>query len=165
MLPQVRTSRLRNHSFITTSQGLRELAPTHTALGDLFCVFLGCHMPMMVRPAELGHGFRIMDGEAILGVLPREPRSQTVEFYRDDIRVSVQHFRNTETGQLTTDDPRLGHLPDGWERIKQDRIVDDPRWFSRFVNKSSNASMNSDPRVRERRLKERGITFQNFNIV
>ncbi|KAI0973430.1 heterokaryon incompatibility protein-domain-containing protein [Xylaria arbuscula] len=171
MLPEVRTSRLRNLSFIVTSQGLLGLAPTHTAPGDLVCVFLGCHMPMIVRRAESGHSFRIMgpchvhgimDGEAILGVLPHP---WTVEFYRDDMGVSVQHFRNRETGQLTTDDPRLNRLPDFWERIQRDRTVDDPRWFSCFVNKASKEFMNADPRMRESGLRERGIILQSFEIV
>ncbi|KAI4865640.1 heterokaryon incompatibility protein-domain-containing protein [Hypoxylon rubiginosum] len=34
LLPQIRTSRLRNLSFIVTSQGLLGLAPTHTAPGE-----------------------------------------------------------------------------------------------------------------------------------
>ncbi|RYC62188.1 hypothetical protein CHU98_g4025 [Xylaria longipes] len=126
MLPQIRTSRLRNLSFVITGQGLLGLAPTGTAPGDLVCVFLGCHMPMIVRPAESGNGFKIigpcqlhgtMDGEAILGVLPHP---WIVEFYRYDMGVAVHHFRNIKTGQLTTEDPRLGCLPDEWEQIKRD---------------------------------------------
>ncbi|KAI1741583.1 heterokaryon incompatibility protein-domain-containing protein [Xylaria scruposa] len=172
MLPEVRTSRLRNLSFVITSQGLLGLAPTCTAPGDLVCVFLGCHMPMIVRPARSGgDGFKIigpcqlpgiMDGEAILGDLP-DPWK--VEFYRDDMGVSVHHFRNAETGRLTTEDPRLGPLPDGWERVKRDRRVSDPRWFDCFVNKVSGETLNADPRMRDGELKERGIALKNFKIV
>ncbi|KAI0192103.1 heterokaryon incompatibility protein-domain-containing protein [Xylaria flabelliformis] len=171
MLPEIRTSRLRNLSFVITSQGLLGLAPTCTAPGDVVCVFLGCHVPMIVRPSQSGDGFKIigpcqlhgiMDGEAILGDVP-DPWK--VEFYRDDMGVSVPHFRNTETDQLTTEDPRLGPLPDGWERVKRDRRVNDPRWFDCFVNKVSGETLNADPRMREGELKERGITLKNFKIV
>jgi hypothetical protein len=88
-----------------------------------------------------------------------------VEFYRDDMGVAVHHFRNIKTGQLTTEDPRLGCLPDGWERIKRDRTVNDPRWFDCFVNKVSKETLNADPRMREGELEERGITLQRFEIV
>lgn len=130
-------------------------------------------MPMIVRRAEPGgrsfkivgpcllHG--VMDGEAILGVLPHP---WTVEFYRDGMGVAVRHFRNVETGQLTTEDPRLGgRLPDGWERVRRDRTVDDPRWFGCFVNKVSKETLNADPRMREGELEERGIALQRFEIV
>ncbi|XXG99288.1 Thiosulfate sulfurtransferase rdl2, mitochondrial [Hypoxylon texense] len=171
MLPQVRTSRLRNLSFVVTSQGLLGLAPTHTSPGDLICVFLGCHMPMVVRPAESGHGFKVMgpcllhgamDGEAVLGALPRPWR---VEFYRDGMGVAVPHFRDAATGRLAAEDPRLGPLPDGWERARRDRTVDDPRWFDCFVHAGSGETLNADPRMREGELAKRGVLLRRFDLV
>ncbi|KAI1079341.1 heterokaryon incompatibility protein-domain-containing protein [Whalleya microplaca] len=171
MLPEIRTSRLRNLSFVITIQGLLGLAPTNTAPGDLICVFLGCHMPMILRPVSSGNGFRIvgpclvhgiMDGEAILGALPH---TWIVEFYRDGMGVAVLHFRNKKTGELTTRDPRLGSVPDEWEQIERDRTVDDPRWFTCFRNKVSGETINADPRMQEKGLEKRGVRFQSFELI
>ncbi|KAI1348743.1 hypothetical protein F5Y01DRAFT_291505 [Xylaria sp. FL0043] len=170
MLPGIHTSRLGNLLFITLSQGLLGLAPTGTAPGDLVCVFLGCHIPMLLRPLPSGSGYKaigptqthgIMDGEAILGDLPRPWK---VEFYRDNIGVSVLHFRNEETDNLTRNDPRLGPLPDQWERIERDRTPHDSRIFSEFRHKVTGEVMNSDPRMMGDELEKRGVDLQTFEI-
>ncbi|KAI0007217.1 heterokaryon incompatibility protein-domain-containing protein [Xylariaceae sp. FL0662B] len=171
MLPEVRPSRLRNLSFVFTTQGLLGLAPINTEPGDLICVFLGCHMPMVCRPASSGNGFKIigpclvhgiMDGEAILGALPHP---WIAEFYRDAMGVAVLHFRNKITGELTASDPRLGSLPAEWEHIERDRAVDDPRWFTCFRHKVSGETINVDPRMLEEELEKRGVRFRHFELI
>ena len=187
--PEVRVGNFRNMSFITTSNGLLGLAPTDTALGkstnslclltnltnflidDLICVLLGCHMPMILRPTFTGEGFKIigpclihglMDAEALLGPLPKP---WIVEFYRDNLGYARLHFRNTETKDLTVEDPRLGPLTPEWERFDQDRTLDDPRWFAYYRNKATGEIMNSDPRMLPEELKKRNVNLEMFCLV
>jgi hypothetical protein len=126
---------------------------------------------MIVRPTGSGNRFKIigpcqvhglMDGEALIGALPHP---WAMVFYRDSMGVSVQHFSNKETGELTTKDPRLGNLPEGWERVERDRTVDDPRWFTWFANKVTGETVNADPRMREDELGQRGVKLRRFEIV
>lgn len=187
--PEVHVGKLRNMSFITTSNGLLGLAPTNTALGkltsplclstnsintligDFICVLLGCHMPMILRPTSAGEVFEIigpclvhgiMDTEALLGPLPKP---WIVEFYRDNLGYARLHFRNTETKDLTVEDPRLGPLMPEWKRFDQDRMPDDPRWFAYFKNNTTGEVMNSDPRMLPGELKKRGIKLETFYLV
>ncbi|KAI1324202.1 heterokaryon incompatibility protein-domain-containing protein [Xylariaceae sp. FL0255] len=170
MLPEIHTASLRNLSFITVSQGLLGLAPTGTAPGDFVCVLLGCHFPIILRTLSSGDGYRIIgptqthgisDGEAILGDLPKPWK---VEFYRDNMGVSVLHFRNEETGELTTDDPRLEPLSGKWEQIERDRTPHDPRFFVNITHKDTGEYMNSDPRMSEVELERRGVNLRIFEI-
>lgn len=87
------------------------LGPETAARGDLVVVFLGCNVPMVLRKLPdakfrvIGkatcHG--VMAGEAILGNLP-----EGVEFTRHvQDRMSYAAFRDTRSGAIGLDDPRL----------------------------------------------------------
>ena len=123
---------------------------------------------MILRPTSAGEVFEIigpclvhgiMDAEALLGLLPKP---WIVEFYRDNLGYARLHFRNTETKDLTVEDPRLGPLTPEWERFDQGRMPDDPRWFAYFKNKATGEVMNSDPRMLPEELKKRGVKLETF---
>jgi hypothetical protein len=68
---------LEGRSFIHTDGGYIGLAPTGTQIGDIVCILLGSHYPLVLRPAADANGRRtwlvvgacyvhgVMDGEAI----------------------------------------------------------------------------------------------------
>lgn len=74
-------------------------------------------------------------------------------------------FKNTETGQATNEDPRLGPLPGGWERLDAERSSDDPEFCEKFRNTVSGEVLNSDPRLEPEALKARGVGLTEFVLI
>lgn len=124
---------------------------------------------MILRP--LSQGFKLVgpclvhgmiDGEGILGDIPKQWK---VQFYRDNMGYAKMHFQNTETGELTLEDPRLDPLPRGWQRQDRDRTSDDPRWFACFENTDTGELMNSDPRMLPEALESRGVSLDVLDLI
>lgn len=74
-------------------------------------------------------------------------------------------FLNTETREVTRKDPRLGPLPEGWERHEVERTSDDPGYFECFKHKTSGEVMNSDPRLKPEALKVQGVDLREYVLV
>lgn len=126
---------------------------------------------MILRPTASSIGFEIigpclvhglMDAEALLGTLPNP---WIVELYRDNLGYARLHFRNTDTKELTVEDPRLDPVSPEWERFEHDRTQDDPRWFAYYRNKVTGEVMNSDPRMLPDELRNRGVNLEMFCLV
>ncbi|KAF7547280.1 hypothetical protein G7Z17_g7844 [Cylindrodendrum hubeiense] len=141
--------------------------------GDVVCVILGCDRPFILRPAYngtyhfLSYGFvyDLQDSQALLGPLPSAWRVQVYEHHEQEFRSYNQYF-NTDTKELTTEDPRLGPIS-GWERIPLDKIGrgltgDDPEVIDFFKNTKDGSIVDSDPRLSPEALEKRGVQLEAF---
>ena len=108
--------------------------------------------------------YGIMDGESILGPLPTSWQVQP----HSGIEGSVfeMRFKNMNTDvDFQEEDPRLGSLPEDWERVSHDRTTDEPVVVAIFRNKSTGDIMNSDPRMLPDALKARGVNLEKFKLI
>lgn len=123
---------------------------------------------MIVRAAEDGcftvvgpayvHG--LMDSEALLGPIPHPWRVQQIQH---EGRFSLR-FLNTETNNLSVEDPRLPALKSEWQRIYRYYTADDPLYFAEFRNVITGQVMNSDPRLLPEALESRGVDLRTFTL-
>ncbi|KAI1155632.1 HET-domain-containing protein [Nemania diffusa] len=140
--------------------------------GDEVFIILGCTIPMVLRRTPTGeyevvgncyvHG--IMDGEALLGVLPHPWK---VEIYPNHNGHGTPRFRNTDTGITTEDDPRLANtpIPTEWEFIEFEWTPPDPINCRKFRNRDTGEIINSDPRLFPEALLERGIPLRTITLI
>ncbi|KAL8841284.1 MAG: hypothetical protein Q9176_003377 [Flavoplaca citrina] len=152
--------------FITTD-GRLGLAPEATVSGDLVCVILGCRYPLVLRPSNnsshevVGECYidGIMDGEALLGELPKNWMFVCKNFPELHNQYVVVFDSETQTVHLH--DPRLGPLPAGWRigNHKNDYA------YNRFVNDMTGEDTGYDPRLEPEALKARGVDLREFRLV
>ena len=108
------------------------------------------------------HG--LSDAESLLGLLPE---GWEFKVRQGAMGQRVHYFHNTVTGEDSADDPRLDELPLGWESFEgenTDTEADRVSWFRREVT-GETTSVNSDPRLCERPLKDRGVDVQTIRLV
>jgi hypothetical protein len=144
--------------------------------GDIISIFLGCDMPLVLRPQAdgtfvlVGNAFvyGLHDAAALLGSLPTPWRVQTFH-HADQTSRTVYKFFNPETGELTKEDPRLEpHAL--WERVQLEDFSraftgDDPQVCDFFRNKISGEILDSDPRLLPDALTQRGVKLETFTLV
>jgi hypothetical protein len=166
----LRASKLcKGRCFYTTDDGACGLAPRCAREGDFIVVMLGCRHAMTLRPLQNGHyrligptwieGF--MTGEALRGPLPAE-----YEFVH---QVSPEGYgypayRHRQSGNVQVEDPRLGELPVGWQRIGHE----DEHIFTVFEHIETGEiiySYDGDPRLQIDLLEAAGHKFDAFRIV
>ncbi|KAL8981348.1 MAG: hypothetical protein Q9205_003830 [Flavoplaca limonia] len=150
-----------------TADGRLGLAPEATVSGDLVCVILGCHWPLILRPSNnsshevVGNCYidGIMDGGALLGELPKNWMFVSKNFPRLHGHYVV--LFDSETQRVHLHDPRLGPLPAGWriENHKNDYA------YNRFVNDITGEATNRDPRLEPEALKARGVDIREFRLI
>ncbi|KAM5374307.1 hypothetical protein ACJZ2D_006480 [Fusarium nematophilum] len=146
------------------------LAPAGTQPGDSVVALLGCDSHMVLRPTGDGqfwvvgegylHGFG--DAEAFLGRLPG-PWEAFVG--RDSRAINRPEFKNTATGEVTIEDPRLGPLPVDWVAVPSERTHDDPYTFRRFKNREPGEEVNYYPRMLPDALRARDVKLRAFQLV
>jgi hypothetical protein len=159
----------RDNRFFYTEHGYFGFGPLHMQPEDTIGVLLGLYMPVVLRPMESGtyqvagccyvHG--LMDSEALLG-----PLSQ--EWIVQQVRVAGRYrpkYLNAKTEETFSDDPRLGPLPEGWQRIDVVPTADDPLHIDYFHNTITGERMNSDPRLLPAALEQRGVRLQTLRLV
>ncbi|KAL8645135.1 MAG: hypothetical protein Q9226_007438 [Calogaya cf. arnoldii] len=153
---------------ITTADGRLGLAPKGTIPGDIICVVLGCHSPLVLRPYNnLSHQVvgacyidSLMTGEALLGELPRN--WMLVSKYFPEHNTSHYVLLDGDTGKNHVQDPRLGPLPAGWRIQNHEK----ENAISRYVNHISGEDAGyRDPRPEPNALKARGVDIQEFRLV
>ncbi|KAF4452329.1 heterokaryon incompatibility [Fusarium albosuccineum] len=145
---------LSGRTLAETDEGHVGLCPGDAQQGDIVVVLLGCQSPMLLRSQPGGY-FKIVgecymhgvcDGTALLGPLPK-PWIVQIPAGRSGL-FDEYCFKNTETDQVTREDPRMGPLPAEWERLEVGRSSsDDPEFCERFRNVVSGEVQNSDPRL------------------
>ncbi|KAK3319498.1 heterokaryon incompatibility protein-domain-containing protein [Cercophora scortea] len=157
--------------YMWTKEGYFSLAPVRTAEGDIICVFLGCHFPMVLRPQPNGrfavvgesYVYGLNDGIGLLGALPGEWR---VQIFQDSSSITegCYRFYDPDTSTLTDEDPRLEPLEE-WERMDHMRTGDDPFVFQYYMHKVTGETVNSDPRMTPEALRARGVDVRTFQLV
>jgi hypothetical protein len=162
-------------SCFTTSEGYIGLAPLETKAGDIICVLLGCHVPMILRPNEEGrfsivgecycHG--IMDGAVLLGPLPEG--FEFVKIFQQRWGAHYKAYIDRRNGKVQIEDPRLtGHpLPPRW-RI--DRFEDEGASIVNFVEENDDGTektrtVDFDPRMTSEELRKRGVDIVRFDLI
>jgi hypothetical protein len=105
-----------------------------------------------------------MDGEALLGALPRP---WSVKAVNDERGVPSQQFRNDDKNITTRDDPRLVSvpIPAEWESMDFEWTPADPLYCRKFRNTNTGEVINSDPRLFPEALIEPGFTLKTITLV
>ncbi|CAN9308419.1 unnamed protein product [Alternaria alternata] len=155
-------------SLMELDNGYLGFGPSTALPGDSLVVLLGCFTPMILRPLENGAYIIIgrcyvqglMDGEALLGDLPR---SWTVQEHYDD-GASVFKYYNRDTECLTSKDPRLPPLHESWRKVCRQRTPDDPVNVAYFEHIPTGRIINSDPRLLPDALRSRGVNLETFAL-
>lgn len=142
--------------------------------GDIVAVILGCDPPVLLRESASNPGeftligecfvYGLHDARALLGPLPPHWEVQIHSSYGSRF---IYQFRNTKTGELTIEDPRLRAEDLGdWERIlDREPRASDPDIYDYFRNNKTGEVINSDPRMSEANLRKRGVQFTSFTLV
>ena len=139
-------------SLITTKEGYIGLAPRTAKPGDQICVFLGCTMPLVLRPTSdlqyqvVGecHVHGLQEGEAFLGPLPDE--YQPILIWDQGY---YSAFVDKRTGEIQYEDPRL---EDGdWDASERAPI----RLHDGLI------SLKVTPSI----LKRRGVNVQSIDLI
>ncbi|KAK8073450.1 hypothetical protein PG994_004349 [Apiospora phragmitis] len=141
---------VRDKTFIQSAEGYFGLGPEDSQVGDIICVLLGTHLPLVLRPSSPdGTGtFRLVgecclhglhDATSLLGPLPPGWRVQAAF---DASGLARYSYYDSATGTALEDDPRLPALGDGdggarYERVDLERTADDPIVTTRFRDRKS----------------------------
>ncbi|KAF4982260.1 hypothetical protein FDECE_17549 [Fusarium decemcellulare] len=153
------THYVHHRSIYLTKMGYIVLGPRNCQPGDPVVVFLGCHLPMVLRPIEDGeYKLRgpcahpaLLNSEAILGQMPKGWRLRYVK------RVGDPLFENPE-GARQHLDPRLDNIPvpEEWElRWRNDGT---PFWY---IAKEDRSTI-FDPRLTLESLRTRGVKVDDY---
>ncbi|KAK4445456.1 heterokaryon incompatibility protein-domain-containing protein [Podospora aff. communis PSN243] len=157
-----------DRGYIGLSDGLNcQLEP-----GDIICVLLGLDAPVILRPhptnpklftfVSAAFVYGLHDGIALLGPMPK-PWVVQITIRADGY---IYKYCNTETGEVSDNDPRLGELDAKWKRVSAEpRTNDDPATFQRFVNQETGAIITYDPRMDRDALIERGVDLRMFILI
>lgn len=142
-------------------------------LGDIVAVLLGCPSPVVLRETEGGgcvvvglcyfHSMGFASG--LLGDLPSP---WTPKYFSDDDGWWRLGFYNSDTEELTSEDPRLGPLKDGWERYPDHEIDgNEPEVFDYFrrLKGEREEVISYDPRMSLEALLSRGLKLEKISLI
>lgn len=130
----------------------------------MVAVFLGCQRPFMLRP-QPNHTFLVictcyvpdlMAGEAFLGSLPKNWSLDR------DLSTGWWVVKDSETNDITINDPRLGEIPDGWSFATIDGRHGEK--LQCFLDLETGEKSELDPRMSPAALQARGVTLQDIVI-
>lgn len=156
--------------YIHTREGYIGLAPSDTQVGDVIVVFLGCDSPIVLRLGK-GNQFTVVgecfvhglhDANSLLGPLPKPWRIRNKLELGEHPRRRY-YFFNSDTGEDTLDDPRLGSLGP-WVRKEYRDRMDEAEIGEYFENSETGELMNSDPRLVPSALTQRGVKLKLFTL-
>ncbi|KAL6918718.1 hypothetical protein FSST1_002744 [Fusarium sambucinum] len=149
---------MKHRSIYLTKMGYITLGPRNSQPGDLIVVFLGCHLPIVLRSIEDGE-YKIrgpcshpalLATEAILGEMPKGWRLQ----YK---RIGDPVFENPE-GKQQYIDPRLDDIPVPEEWELRWRKNGTPFWYIAKEDRWTNF----DPRLTLESLRKRGVKITDY---
>lgn len=109
------------------------------------------------------HG--LMDGESLLGPLPAPWQIRMPDWTWGNHHEPEPCYWNEDTKKLSREDPRLGDLPEEWERINVEKKYGDPLLFAPHKNRVTGEVINSDPRLLPEALAARGVKLRTFRLV
>jgi hypothetical protein len=150
-----------------TKEGHFGLAPSPARPGDVVTILLGCESAMILRPygneqfKVVGEGYcqGFMWGEALLGQF--SGRFEPLMRYDEDAGIWRWAYINRETGVIQEEDPRLGKLPEGWEK----RRHKGEEYWSWFANDEKGLSGTDDPRLGPNAFRKRGVPLRVFELI
>jgi len=149
--------------------GRNGLGPETTRPGDKLCVILECELPLILRCRSdktwsvIGEGYAhgMMDGEALLGVLPNGVRRVERQPETSDY-VYRSAFINTKTNHIQVEDPRLTEpLPSGWELQRHEN----EKYEQLFIHKETGHATWRDRRLTPEALCARGVNLRTFKLL
>jgi hypothetical protein len=153
--------------FFVTDQGHVSFGPPAVEVKDKVYVSLGCHVPIVLRPMLI-HGapeqhqvmglsyiHGLMEGQGLLGPLPK-PWTMVVEEFQP-IEVA---FYNSETEDITIDDPRLGALPEEWEEVEIEDETQSLHALRHYRHRDLGEVIDPDPRKLPDALRARGVKLK-----
>ncbi|KAF4963629.1 hypothetical protein FSARC_8371 [Fusarium sarcochroum] len=150
---------IHQRSIYMTKMGYVVLGPRNCQPGDPVVVFLGCHLPMVLRSIENGEYKlkgpcahpALLSSEAILGEMPTGWRLRYAR------RVGEPVFENPE-GERQHIDPRLDNIPvpEEWELRWRDDGT--PFWYIAKKDRWTNF----DPRLTLDSLRKRGVKVDDY---
>ncbi|KAF5238811.1 hypothetical protein FAUST_5314 [Fusarium austroamericanum] len=150
---------MQHRSIYLTKMGYITLGPRNCQPGDLIVVFLGSHLPTVLRPIEDGE-YKIrgpcshpalLSSEAILGEMPKGWRLRYLK------RVGDPVFENPE-GETQHIDPRLDDIPVPEEWELRWRKNGTPFWYIAKEDRWTNF----DPRLTLESLRKRGVKVTDY---
>jgi hypothetical protein len=166
--------RIRDKTFFRTRNGFFGVAKGTPQPKDKVCVLLGCPLPVIFRetsPDEhqlVGCAYvnGIMDAETLLGPLPSDYKVVR-QLPWNAARSDVVHrtFVNIHTKDVTTQDPRLGALPEQWVEVPVTAEMWPFKVLQAFENRETGEVANSDPRMGVEELRGRGVVLERFVVV
>jgi hypothetical protein len=159
----------RQRCFFNGSKGEHGLGPATTRPGDVVAMILGADEAVTLRPLDNGYYHLVgptwisgyMDGEALLGPLPHEYEIIGQRSLEGFIYAAYCH---RPTGAIQVEDPRLGDLPAGWQRISHGMEM----YYTLFEHLETGERMWSDrrdPRLDIDVLEAGGHQFETFVLV
>ncbi|OAL43523.1 hypothetical protein IQ07DRAFT_580167 [Pyrenochaeta sp. DS3sAY3a] len=166
--------RIRDKTFFKTRNGFFGVGKGTSQPNDKVCVLLGCPLPVILRETSPNehqlvgcayvHG--IMDAETLLGPLPRDFKVVR-QLPWNAARSDVVHrtFINIHTKDVTTQDPRLGPLPEQWVEVSVTAEMWPFKVLQAFENRVTGEVVNSDPRMGVEELRGRGVVLEKFVVV
>ncbi|WYZ35468.1 hypothetical protein EsH8_X_000115 [Colletotrichum jinshuiense] len=162
--------------YFFTDRGYVGLGPAGCEVGDIICVLLGYDAPVVLRPNSqpgtplktftlVGDAFvyGLHDATALLGPLPSPWR---VQVFEDDAGyLTTYRFFNSQSNELSDEDPRLGPL-EQWTRVSSPpRTAEDPVIFQCFQHNHTGEIIKNDPRLDPEALTKRGLNVDTFCLV
>jgi hypothetical protein len=165
-------SACRGRSCFTTTEGYIGLAPAETKSGDIICVLLGSHFPIVLRSqgeekySVVGecycHG--IMDGSALLGPMP--VGFEYVLNFVQDRKGSFPAFIDRRSGKVQGEDPRLAGypLPTGW-RIDTRHEGATVQFVQDNDDGTEKSPEDYDPRMTPDELRKRRVNAVKFDLI
>jgi hypothetical protein len=156
-------------SILLLESGALGIGPASTAPGDRVSILLGFNTSVILRNIRedkyhaIGEAYvdGCMQAERILGPLPSQVEMLIKEPPKGGRLWMV--FRDTCTGEVSFEDPRLGPLPSGWTQSGKG----DHNTRSGFVNDSTGECRPYyyDPRCDTKYLNQRGIQLDTLTLV
>ncbi|KAF4447201.1 hypothetical protein F53441_9248 [Fusarium austroafricanum] len=150
---------MHNRSIYMTKMGYMMLGPRNCQPDDLMVVFLGCHLPMVLRSIEDGEYKlkgpcahpALLSGETILGEMPKGWRLRYAKRGEEPV------FKNSEEERQQID-PRLDNIPvpEEWELRWRDDGT--PFWYIAEEDRWTNF----DPRLTLDNLRKRGVKVDDY---
>ncbi|ELQ38792.1 hypothetical protein OOU_Y34scaffold00528g84 [Pyricularia oryzae Y34] len=156
----------KSRSLITLTDGHIGLGPPGSKPGDIVCALLGCNSAMVLRQQEddryivVGEAYvdAMNDACSFLGPLP------------DNCMVAVHQkqllFVNFDEPGDHREDPRLGPLPDAWERCQPGAVYSTMPWLDiGFMNPETQEARVWDPRMDAPALVAKGVELHDFPLI
>ncbi|KFY34128.1 hypothetical protein V494_07032 [Pseudogymnoascus sp. VKM F-4513 (FW-928)] len=166
-------ARNEGHSLIISDNGLigkvgagREMVRA----GDVITTLLGRNSPLLLRPVDNDAYVVIAgvmvpdlcDSVSILGPLPTPWKMRLID--QIDHPRPQPHYTNTVTNETSREDPRLGPLPPGWDRIQGKWRPSQPVYVDHFQNVITGEYLKSRPPHRHSDVKIGQPQYYNLKM-